>query len=72
MTATREESAQKTAERAHDAAVAREHRKAEELYLLAAAKASACGARHLLEFARQWDKDAARQRRLQAIAEAKP
>lgn len=66
------EGASDLAERACAAAIAREHKKAEELYLLAAAKASASGAHHMLEAAKQWDKDAARQRRLQAIAEAKP
>jgi len=65
-------SASRTAESAHEAAVARNHIRAEELYLLAAAKASALGSVHMLKLARQWDRDAARQQRLAKIAGAKP
>lgn len=68
----RTESATRTADRAHDAALRGDHAAAEELYLLAAAKASAADAVHTREWAKGWDKDAARQRRLAAIQKVKP
>ena len=69
---TSKASAQKIAEAADDLARARDHREAETLYLLAAARASAGGSNHMHTWAKRWDRDAARQRRLgDIVAKAK-
>lgn len=66
------ESAQKCADRAHEAAIKHDHAGGGEQVQLLGLKAETSEAEHMLTWAKQWDKAAARQRRLAAIQKAKP